>query len=615
MFSITNYQKPKTPTTIQVPFNYLTGVNVGGLGQSAAQVPLVVGTNGKQLVAADVNYLVSKGVNCVRYCIAQKVLQSNAASNANVPFTDFHAANWAMFKTSVELCTNAGIYVIIAEHGGLDAEFGTFNSVKFNSDGGSQTGSILADFWRRMVEGFGATNNMIGYSLCNEPLLSSSGNQSWWKIAQDCIDTIRRAGSGQAIFVPGISYSGAQSWNSTPWNDPGGSGYKNADMFLTLKDPCDNLYAEVHAYMSANGTGSDNDVVSGTIGRERLQNVTQWANTTYTVNGSRPKFFVGEFGNKANVTYGTENITDYNNYLRSIAPINGGRCIGAAFWIFASYPWFNGDPFTLVPQGAAPPGGVDSLQMDMLEAINYFTPATVTPTFNPLTDLPNRYAYYNPATAATSGGLLVSLADSSGLAADATKTLVPKSASGWATAPEYEASSALFNNLPIIKNSDNASAKAMITGTFATPVSANATYYLVTYVHSLAPASTIYPRSNVALDGTFASGSHSLIHYSNMIASQNGTNNLSLSIGTTGLKIVAVVHSGGSSRIYINSLTAGATANTGSSTALNMGMGNRQWNPGLWSIGEHFIYSSAHSNTDVGTMMSYLAARYAITLT
>lgn len=604
MFSVSNNQKWNPPAKLDIPYDYLYGTNVGGATQTLAQLPFVNGSNGKWLTQPDVDYLASKNVNCVRLLISQETLQSNLSSN-NVPFSDFHSSNWTNFKNQVDMLVAAGIYVIIARHQGSDPNFGCWEGNALNGKGGQYTASILADFWRRMVEGFGATNPYIGYSIDNEPLLGS-GPGGWWDVAQTCINTIRRAGSGQAIFVPGISYTAAVTWTSTPWNDPNGGGITNANGFLSLVDPCDNIIAEVHNYMSASGGGGDFDVVSGTIGRERIAAIASWA----AVNNKR--FFIGEWANRANVTNGNANIADFNQALIENAPINGGKCVGSVWWVFASYPWFNGYEYTLTPTNSGLTA--DSAQMDQLEAVSYFADAPLIPTFDP-TDISGMLFRYDPANATTSaGGTLLETIPNTATSAVANTTLVGAyNGSNWDAKPLYTASDAAWGNNPTFEaNPAGSYGCAMRVASAFTAISQPMTWYIVCQ-RTAAVTSTIWLLGSNSMNGTSAPG---IFSYSAFAATtNNGTNYISCSPGTN-IAVLCVRFNTTSSAIYYNSTTAAATGNVGSNTFTTLGIGNPQWNhQPNWKIGEVIGFSGSHNSTQISDMMNWLGDKYGIVIT
>lgn len=597
-----------TPASQAIPKTWLNGCNVGGVTQFwQTQLPFVNGTNGKIIVQADVDYLVSKGINSVRYMLSQEFVQSNQSSN-NQKFSVFHAANWAAFKASIKLFTDANIYVIIARHQGLDQNFGCFEDVPYEAYGGANSGFALADFWFRIAEQF-VGNSLIAYDLDNEPLLGNSGMWNWWKIAQDCIDAIRRAGAGQTIFINGISYSGSSQWNSTPWNNPGGlNNNTNATQFLTLTDPCNNLVSETHSYMSAADSGTNTDVLNGTIGRTRLANVVTWANTNNQLH------LVGEWANRPDVTNGAANISDFTAYLKSVSPPKSGKIVGGLWWTYASYPFFNGYQFTLTTVGAAPPGGTDSVCMDGLEAVNYFT---LPVAFDPNVDAPNIYGNWQ---ASNWNGSYID--DSSGLGADLTKRMYGITTAGW-TSPTYTASDSQFNNNASIGTTAGGTYTGLVNNAtlasatnLATSISGAATVYGVYWVVS-PPASSCFLRQSRAMSGTTLA-SPGLWYFGNYQSSRDNTNNVGGAVGASAGKLVVVcnVYNGASSATYVNTYnTTLATGNAGTTTITSLGFGNAASQPALWRMGETLIYTSAHNSTNRQNVMQYLGAKYGVTIT
>lgn len=605
---------PKLPAKVDVPYAWLKGGNIGGMTQSVyttpSQLPFVNGTNGKIPVAGDRDYYLSKGWNCIRYLVSQEMLQSDMTTGAPIRYGKLNA-NMAAIKTSVELFTNAGIYVIFGIHSGDTQGFNKFDGNKF-VPGGNTSAAMLADYFVQLCDVFRG-NNLVAWGLLNEP---QSGNRAYPELISQVIKAIRYQGqSGAACFVNGISFSGAQYFSTTNYFDDDSPVRPNSQLLLDVVDPLDNLVFETHNYFSTN-SGNANDVISPTVGRDHYANVVSWANT------NNKRIIVGEWGQRAGITNANANAQDFVNYCKAnAASVGQGPVLGMLYWAIASPPFFRDYSKT---RFGITPGDEDSYavtwtpdhpNMDLLDAIGAWTDPVPTPAFDPLTDLPNKYAYYNPSTASVTSGLVNSIADSSGLAADATKTLTAKTSGGFVK-PTYTASDPNFNNLPSITQ-PTVGLAALLSGTFTTPVPATATYYLVYYVYDQPPNSTLYLRHR-ADNSTTLTNTHSLIHYFSFAASTNGTNQVTRG-SLTGLAnriwLLAVVHNGANSRIYTNSLTAASTADTGSGTSLSMGVGNATGNNAKWGIGEHFVYSSAHSNSDVGTMMTYLANRYNVILT
>lgn len=620
---------PPVPT---LPYAFLTGTNVGGLNQADFQLPLVNGTNGKALVTSDINYLVSVGCTAVRYLISQELLQSNATAGNNIAFTDFNLANLTLVINNINALTTAGIYVLIGRHEGQDIQFGQFNSIALN--GNTTTfppGSVLADFWRRMVNVVGPTNAMVGYSLDNEPLLGS-GPGGWWDVAKTCIKAIRRAGSSQLIACPGISYSASSTWQSIPWNDPNGGGIRNSVAFMTMIDDLTNelgitrdqlnVVAELHEYMSANDTGADGDVVSGTIGRQRLATVVQWSIA------NKQRYILGEWANEFSVTNGTANATDFNEFTKLNSPINNGYCIGQFWWAYASYP-FTFARFSLTRVGAAYPAGSHSSCMAGLIGINFFAAPTA---FNPTTSVPNIYARWQASDWNSGTGLIP---DSSGLATDTTKDMeVLTSATNISyVAPDFNAADPDFNNQASIGSTSVTGGRTVGfrnrgNVNFATTVASGiATVYGVYFISSTPSPSSCYLRSNRSLGtggsttATLTPGAASLWYFGNYQATTNNTNNVGGATGGSApnnfqqVRIICNVYNGGSSASYVSSNTALSTGNTGGSAITSMGMGNPGGQASLWRMGEVIMYSAVHSTADRIKVMNYLQNKYGIYVT
>ena len=112
--------------------------------------------------------------------------------------------------------------------------------------------------------------------LMNEPFGITP--KAWLGIANGAIARIRSVGSQHLILVPGIAYTGAHSWH-TSGNDVMGG----------IIDPRDNFAIEVHQYLDADASGTRPDVVSATIGPERIEAFQKWARR------SGLRAYLGEF--------------------------------------------------------------------------------------------------------------------------------------------------------------------------------------------------------------------------------------------------------------------------------------------------------------------------------
>ena len=153
-----------------------------------------------------------------------------------------------------------------------------------------------------------------------------------FNLNQACINGIRSAGATtQLILVEGNSYTGANTWIS--------SG--NAANLIYLTDPSNNIAFEMHQYLDSDGSGTNADCVSMTVGTERLTSATKWCKD------NRVKCFLGETGVGSNA----QCIEALKGELCTMQQA-GGVWIGALWW--AAGPLWPQDYFLLIE----PPSGV-----------------------------------------------------------------------------------------------------------------------------------------------------------------------------------------------------------------------------------------------------------------
>ena len=172
----------------------------------------------------------------------------------------------------------------------------------------------------------------------NEPQQSSAAG--WLQSVNGAIASIRSAGARQEVLVPGIGYDGAWTWTTDG----------NASVIGTgVVDPSNNYAFEVHQYLDSDGSGTHAAVVSANIGVQRLQAITQWAEST----GNR--LFLGEFGVAADAT----SLSAMSNMLTYMDQ-HTGAWQGATYW--AAGPWWGNYMYS-----AEPSNGVDAAQMTVLE--------------------------------------------------------------------------------------------------------------------------------------------------------------------------------------------------------------------------------------------------------
>ena len=153
----------------------------------------------------------------------------------------------------------------------------------------------FADLWARLANHYKHNPNVL-FMIMSEP--SDQSAYDWVKTANLAIQTIRNIGATQPIVVPGSYFDKALSFAVSD----------NASKLLKIKDPLNNCLFEVHSYLDTYGSGSNvNEVMSPTIGADRLVGVTKWARK------NNKKLFLGEFasGSDPKSLEALENILKY----------------------------------------------------------------------------------------------------------------------------------------------------------------------------------------------------------------------------------------------------------------------------------------------------------------
>lgn len=198
--------------------------------------------------------------------------------------------------------------------------------------------SAFQEFWGALaaaVQGYPAVH---GYGLMNEP--HDMGNAHVWPdAAQAAVDAIRAVDSQHTIIVAGDSWSGARQW-------------QEANPYLSINDPADNLLYEAHVYFDRDGSGTyrgsfDEEGATTTTGVERVQPFLDWLDQ----HGARG--FIGEYGVPNDDPRWLDTLDTFLDALDA----NG---------IPSTY-WAGGDWWGDYKLAIAPRNGEDAPQMDVLE--------------------------------------------------------------------------------------------------------------------------------------------------------------------------------------------------------------------------------------------------------
>jgi endoglucanase len=278
----------------------------------------------------DIDYLISRGVNFGRLLFSWEGLQPTP--NAAFPTTGNSGTYVSTFVERVNYATSKGMIVMIEPHG---ADSTAFAKYKGNFVGSSAVpNSQFADLWVRLANQFKSNPNVV-FGLMNEP--NGMSTVQWFNAAQAAVVGIRGTGAVNLIMVEGNGWSGAESWTSN-WYDTATTKVSNATAWKIIQDPLKNTVAEVHSYFDANAGGGANDIVSPTIGVERLKVTVDWAKA----NGV--KVYLGEFGT-TNTSAAKTAVTNMLTYLDQ----NKDVVTGWAWWAYGPPAWWSGYQFTLDP--------------------------------------------------------------------------------------------------------------------------------------------------------------------------------------------------------------------------------------------------------------------------
>jgi endoglucanase len=315
----------QTDVAKPLPF---TGVNLaGGEFYNPAKTPEPM--YGRDFIypsKEEYEYFASKGMNVFRVQFLWETLQPKAKE-------PFRQAEIERLKDSVHLATARGLTVILDPH----------NYARYY---GKVVGSnevpheVFADFWGRLAKEFRGETN-VWFGLVNEP--HDMPTEQWLEAANQAIVTIRKAGADNLILVPGNAYSGAHGWVKGKWY-----GTPNGAVMQGIHDPKNNYVFEVHQYLDKDSSGSHKEVVSPTIGSERLKSFVGWCRE------HKVRAFLGEFA----VAEGEEGHQAVEDMLQAV---ERDRDVWLGFtWWAAGSRWGN-YMFSLEPKD-----GKDRPQMEYL---------------------------------------------------------------------------------------------------------------------------------------------------------------------------------------------------------------------------------------------------------
>ena len=288
------------------------------------------GVYGKDYVypsVASTAYYQAQGMNLMRVGFRWERLQP-------VLNGELDAAELARLREFVDGTTARGLHVLLDPH-----NYAAYKDVHVGRP--EVPIAAFADFWRRLALQFKG-NAKVQFGLVNEP--RNMPTETWADAAQAAVDAIRQTGAKNLITLPGNGYTGAWSWFESKWY-----GTPNADVMGRVKDPLDNMVFEVHQYFDKDGSGTNAECVSPTIGVERLQRFTAW------LKANKRRAVLGELGGGANAVC-EQAVAGALKHLQDNADVWTG-------WLW----WAGGPTWGDYFLSLEPEGGKDKPQMRWLQ--------------------------------------------------------------------------------------------------------------------------------------------------------------------------------------------------------------------------------------------------------
>jgi endoglucanase len=324
-----------------------TGVNLSGAEFGESQLPGTYGSSYTYPTPAEIDYYHAVGMNTVRIPFRWERLQRSL-------YGALDATEFTRLAYIVGYATSRGMNALIDPH----------NYARYNGNvigGAAVPNAAFADFWSRVAQQF-AGNPRVLLGLMNEP--HDMPTEQWRDAANAAIAAIRAAGASNWILVPGNAWTGAHSWGDSWYGTP------NATAMRGIVDPAGHFAFEVHQYLDSDASGTSSQIVSATIGSERLAYFTSWLRA----NGYRG--FLGEFAVASSTIgggIGDEALDDMLDYMDANADV----WLGWTWW--AGGPWWGEYMFTLEPQNLGQPNEIDRPQLAVMQPHLLPEPAALLP--------------------------------------------------------------------------------------------------------------------------------------------------------------------------------------------------------------------------------------------
>lgn len=304
------FTTPFAQTTI-LPF----GVSLCGAEFGTENLPGLYNKNYIYPNKSEVEYFADKGVSLMQLPFRWERVQHQLYAQLDVQEV-------ARIKNFLNDCANTGVMVVLNMH--------NFARYKINGQEyiiGSNEVPVKAfkDVWKKLAIELKNFHNIYGLDIMNEP--HDMGNNSWFTIAQETINTIRQVNKNVVIMIEGESYSNTATWNV------------HNDNLKNLVDPSDNLVYNAHCYFDNDNSGRylssyDESYINSQTGIQKVKPFIDWLKE----NGKRG--FVGEFGIPKT---DTRWLPVLDNFLKYLTANN----ISGSYW--AAGQWWKNYPLSLHP--------------------------------------------------------------------------------------------------------------------------------------------------------------------------------------------------------------------------------------------------------------------------
>jgi endoglucanase len=368
--------EPKSVPVVSSPaVAQFRGVNIGNMEMSYSDFNQDVGPiEGVGYPKHDnrlIDYFVSKRVSAIRLLFSWEGMQSTQFGSIPASASGNYKKYFDNYTRLVDYATSQGVQIIV-EPWQANSSGGAGGAMYRGKLVGSPAVSNAAfqDFWTKMASVFKA-NPKVMFGLVNEP--NNQSTMQWWSAAQAAVSGIRASGATQRIFVPGNGYSGASSWTQN-WYDTAtvkrsnAYGWLNAaGVGLPIRDPLNNIAAEVHTYLDAAESGSTTEIVNVTSARDHL---------AVAVNEAKLRgyqVYLGEIGFYADATTndGYPAAAAWRDFI-TYANANLVTLLGYSWWASGSPGWWDdiaatgGGHFSVTPTNGGTYSG-DTVNMSLIQ--------------------------------------------------------------------------------------------------------------------------------------------------------------------------------------------------------------------------------------------------------